>query len=182
MRASVIFALITGMIVYSPVLAQTTTTTTGSASCAKLAQVSADAISNRIAADDASINAPKSVKTLTCLDSFFRGTGLDVVTNILNPTNLLTSIEGQICSAIQNAWSSSLGAPQCGITLSGFNLGFGSLGNLGSGLSCPKLSFGGGGPAIASISTGGNGNGEFRVNGAGVVPAGYTLSTQDGWW
>ncbi|ACB97386.1 hypothetical protein [Beijerinckia indica] len=165
-----------------PAFAQTVNTTTGTAGCAKLVQVSADTISQRIAADDANINAPKSVKTLTCLDNFFKGAGLDVITNFLNPTNLLQSIEGQICNAISSAWQNSLGQPQCGITLTGFNLGFGGLGNLGGGLSCPKLTFGGGGPPMGSISVSGNGNGQFRVNGAGVAPAGYTVSQQNGLW
>ncbi|WP_034999396.1 hypothetical protein [Beijerinckia mobilis] len=165
-----------------PASAQTVNTTTGSAGCAALAQASANAISQRIAVDDANINAPKSVKTLTCLDNFFKGAGLDVITNFLNPTNLLQSIEGQICNAISTAWQSSLGQPQCGITLSGFNLGFGGLGNLGGGLSCPKLSFGGGGPPMGSINVSANGNGQFRVNGAGLAPSGYTVSQQNGLW
>ena len=48
-------------------------------------------------------------------------------------------------------WNSLLGSAQCGLTITGFNLGFGGL---GGGLSCPKLTFGGGGPPIATIGIG----------------------------
>ena len=55
----------------------------------------------RIKADDQNIQAPQSVTKLTCLSNFFNGTGLDVITNLLDPTNLLSAVEGRICSVAQ---------------------------------------------------------------------------------
>ena len=132
----------------SPAAAQSLT---GSAGCTALVQSAANAAAARIAADDADIAQPKSIKTLTCLDNFFNGTGLNVVINLLNPENLLKSIESQICNKLNSVWQNTIGQKQCGITLTGFKIGFLGGANLGGGLSCPKLSFGGGGPPIASI-------------------------------
>jgi hypothetical protein len=87
----------------------------------------------------------------------------NVVTNLLNPTALLAAVTSQICSALTSVWQSTLGNKQCGITLTGFKIGF--LGGLGGGLSCPKLSFGGGGPALGSIGIGANNNGRLYVTG-----------------
>jgi hypothetical protein len=163
----------------TPAAAQTST---GSAGCATLYQTAADAATNRIAADDQNIAQPQSVTQLTCLDSFFKGTGLNVVTNLLNPTQLLNAIEGQICKAISQAWQSSLGSKQCGITITGFKTGTFNLGALGSGLSCPKLSFGGGGPPIGTIGIGGSNSGKLYVTGNGIAPTGYSLPTSMGLW
>ncbi len=96
--------------------------------------------------------------------------------DLLNPANLLTAVEGQICNLVKSEWNSLLGGAQCGLTLTGFNLGFGGL---GGGLSCPKLSFGGGGPPIGSVSTGtgsgiGSGSGLY-IQGNGLSPTGYPL-------
>lgn len=155
------------------VLAQTST---GSAGCAVLVQASVDGASARIQADDASIAAPQSVASLSCLDGFFNGSGLNVVTSLLNPSNLLSSIKGQLCNAAKQAWQSAIGSAQCGLTVTGFNLGFGGF---GGGVMCPRLSFGGGGPPIAGISTsqysGGSG---LYVNGRATPPSGYTLPQQ----
>jgi hypothetical protein len=110
----------------------------------------------------------------SCLDNFFNGTGLNLVTNLLNPTNLLQAVEGQICNALKQEWNSLLGSAQCGLTITGFNLGFGGL---GGGLSCPKLTFGGGGPPIATIGIGAGGAGSgLYINGSGTLPTGYSLS------
>ena len=57
--------------------------TAGSAGCAAITQAAANAASSRISADDTNIAQPQSVKSLTCLDSFFKGTGLNVVINLL---------------------------------------------------------------------------------------------------
>ena len=76
---------------------------------------------------------------------------LNLVTNLLNPANLLQTVEGQLCNAVTSTWNSWLGNVQCGLTVTGFNFGFGGL---GGGLSCPKLTFGGGGPPIATIGLG----------------------------
>ena len=157
----------------APAGAQSTSNTTGSAGCAAIVQAAANGVTSRVQADDATINAPQSVTTLSCLDNFFNGVGLNLVTNLLNPTNLLQAVEGQICGALKQTWNSWLGSAQCGLTITGFNLGFGGL---GGGLSCPKLSFGGGGPPIGTVGlgTGGSGSGLY-INGTGVTPPGYTL-------
>jgi hypothetical protein len=149
------------------------TTTTGSTGCTAITQASVNGLNARIQADDSNINAPQSVTSLTCLDNFFNGVGLNLVTNLLNPANLLQAVEGKICNLVQQTWNSLLGKVQCGLTISGFNLGFGGL---GGGLSCPKLSFGGGGPPIATIGIGVGPTGSgLYINGAGTAPSGYSL-------
>jgi hypothetical protein len=156
----------------TPAFAQSTTT--GSVGCAALAQAAANGMTARMAADQATIQQPKSVTSLSCLNNFFNGVGLNLVTNLLNPTSLLQTVEGQICNAVQSTWNSWLGNVQCGLTITGFNLGFGGL---GGGLSCPKLSFGGGGPTIGTlgggVGTNGSGTGLY-ITGNGMYPNGYT--------
>ncbi|MCR0984111.1 hypothetical protein [Roseomonas populi] len=163
------FAL-TLALVSMPVLAYAQTT--GSVGCAAITQAAADGISARVQADDASIRPPNSVKNLSCLDGFFRGVGLNVISNLLDPTSLLDAVQGQICAAANQAWQSALGSAQCGLTVSGFNLGFGGF---GGGVMCPRLSFGGGGPPIGSVGTGANTTGSLYVNGSPLAPTGYTL-------
>ncbi|GAB0119830.1 hypothetical protein [Acidisoma sp. 7E03] len=157
-----------------PALAQSSTTSTGSVGCAVLAQAAANGMSARMAADQNTIQQPKSVTSLSCLGNFFNGVGLNVVTNLLNPGSLLQSVEGQICNAVQQTWNSWLGQVQCGLTVTGFNLGFGGI---GGGLSCPSLSFGGGGPPISTIGLGAGTNGSgtgLYITGNGMLPSGYT--------
>lgn len=149
----------------------TTTTTTGSVGCTAITQAAANGLTARVGADDQSINPPMSVTSMTCLNSFFSGAGLNVVTNLLNPQNLLNAVEMQICNLVKSEWTSLIGSAQCGLTLTGFNFGFGGL---GGGLTCPKLSFGGGGPPIGSIGLGtGSGSGLY-IHGQGMAPTGYT--------
>ena len=148
------------------------TTTTGSVGCAAITQAAVNGATARIQADNSNIQAPQSVTNLTCLNNFFNGVGLNVITNLLNPGNLLQAVEGQICQAVQQSWSQLIGPAQCGLTLTGFNLGFGGL---GGGLSCPKLSFGGGGPPITTLGIGPNGSGGLYINGTATPPTGYTL-------
>jgi hypothetical protein len=132
-----------------------------------------------IQADNQIITQPQSVTNLTCLNSFFKGTGLDVITNLLNPTTLLNSVEAKICQAAQSAWQSAIGSIQCGLTVTGFNLGFGGL---GGGNFCPTLSFGGGGAPIGSMSigTGTNGQSGLYITGQGMPPSGYTMPSTPG--
>ncbi len=154
--------------------AQTSTTSTGSVGCAVLAQAAANGMSARMAADQNTIQQPKSVASLSCLGNFFNGVGLNLVTNLLNPGSLLQAVEGQVCNAVQQTWNSWLGHVQCGLTVSGFNLGFGGI---GGGLSCPSLSFGGGGPPISTIGLGAGTNGSgsgLYITGNGMLPTGYT--------
>ena len=164
-------------LVLSPMLAGAQTTTTGSVGCATLVQAAANGMTARMAADQNTIQQPKSVTSLSCLGNFFNGVGLNLVTNLLNPGSLLQAVEGQICIAVQSTWNSWLGQVQCGLTVTGFNLGFGGL---GGGLSCPKLTFGGGGPPISTIGLGvgtnGSGSGLY-INGNGMAPTGYPMPT-----
>ena len=143
------------------------------AGCTILAQAAASGLAARIAADDQTIKPPQSVTTLSCLDNFFNGAGLNVLTNLLDPTALLNSVEGKICAYAASAWESAIGGAQCGLTVNGFNVGFGGL---GGGSFCPKLSFGGGGPQIGNIGiTEGTGGSGVYLNGTGLPPTGYTL-------
>ncbi|WOJ91791.1 hypothetical protein RZS28_18860 (plasmid) [Methylocapsa polymorpha] len=159
-------------------------TTSGTPECSTIIQAAANGAAARVAADDKDINPPQAIKSLTCLDHFFQGTGLNVIINLLDPTALLQAIEGQICNAITNSWKNALGTQQCGITLTGFNTGFfgGSGKALGGGFSCPKLTFGGGGPPIGYIGVGANNSGKFTITGKGLPPTGYQLPTSGGLW
>ena len=151
----------------------TTTTTDNTTGCTALAQAAAAGMAAQISADDQSIKAPQSVTQLTCLSNFFNGVGLNVLTNLLDPSSLLKAVEGQICSTVQSAWQSAIGSAQCGLTVTGFNIGFGGL---GGGLLCPKLTFGGGGTAIGGIGTNiGSGSGGYYLNGQAQGPTGYSL-------
>jgi hypothetical protein len=156
-------------------LASAQTTTTGSVGCGVIVQAAANGMTARLAADNQSITQPTSVTQLSCLGNFFNGLGLNLVTNLINPSSLLQSVEGEVCNAVTSTWSSWFGQAQCGLTITGFNFGFGGL---GGGLSCPKLTFGGGGPSITSIGLGegtnGSGNGLY-INGNGLTPNGYAL-------
>jgi hypothetical protein len=156
-------------------VAQTATSTTGSQACATIVQAAANGMSTRISADDASINPPQSVTKLSCLQNFFNGVGLNVVTSLLDPEKLLTAVEGQLCQAVNSAWQATLGSAQCGLTVTGFNMGFGL--GLGGGNMCPKLSFGGGGPPIGSVSTGFNTQQGFGLymSGTPSAPTGYPV-------
>ena len=170
---SLIIAL--SLAAFIPYSAAAQTANTGSAGCATLTQSAANGATARVNADDTDIPQPQSVKNLTCLSKFFSGIGLNVVTNLLNPTALLAAVTSQICSALTSVWQSTLGNKQCGITLTGFKIGF--LGGLGGGLSCPKLSFGGGGPALGSIGIGANNNGRLYVTGNAVAPTSYPITS-----
>jgi len=145
---------------------------TGSPGCAAFTQASANGASVRVEADDVLIRAPSSVTNLSCLDNFFNGVGLNLITDLLDPTSLLETVRGRICALVQNQWNAWVGSVQCGLTVSGINIGF--FGGLGGGLSCPRLSFGGGGPPIATIGAGANLNGQgVYINGTPRRPTGF---------
>lgn len=164
--------------VSGPVIAATGSTATSQANsgsttgCADLAQAASNGVASEIAANAQIVKAPQSVTQLSCLSSFLQGKGLDVITNLLNPADLLNSIEGQICQAAQSAYSDAIGSAQCGITLTGFNLG--GFGISGFGNFCPQLSLGGGGPDWASIGGSlSSGQSSLYVNGTPITPSGY---------
>ena len=152
-------------------LAQTTNPadTGSSAGCTALAQGAASGASAEIAADDQIIQPPTSVTQLSCLSNFFNGIGLNLITNLLNPTTLLSDVEGQICSDATNLFRSATGTVECGITVTGFNLG--GFGNLGFGNFSPTLSIGGGGPTLGSegVST----SAGLGVSTNALTPTGY---------
>ena len=151
---------------------------TGSANCTLITQAAADGITARIQADNHDIAAPQSVTTLSCLDGFFSGAGLNVITDVLNPANLITSVEGKICNMATQAWNSMLGSVQCGLTVTGFDVGFGGL---GGGNFCPRLSFGGGGPSWGTFGVGGSASGGgVIVNGTSLAPTGYPVPANTG--
>jgi hypothetical protein len=175
LAALALCAALPAVSLYSPAWSQTTTlATTGSVGCTAITQAAANGITARVGADDQSINPPLSVTSMTCLNNFFNGTGLNVITNLLNPQNLLNAVEMQICNLVKNEWNSLIGNAQCGLTLTGFNFGFGGL---GGGLSCPKLSFGGGGPPISSIGLGAGSGSGLYIREQGMAPSGYTPPT-----
>jgi len=157
----------------TPITTAITQPSTGSAGCAAITQAAANGLTARINADNLSINPPRSVTTMTCLSNFFNGVGLNVITSLLNPQLLLQAVEYQICNAVQAAWNSTIGQIQCGLTLTGFNLGFGGL---GGGLICPRISFGGGGAPIASLGFGFGSYPGLYINGSGLPPTGYSLA------
>ena len=173
MKATRTFFLAATLALAAPAFADST----GSAGCAAVTQAASNAAQARVAADDKDIAQPNTVKNLTCLDKFFSGSGLNVVMNLLNPTQLLQSIQTQLCTKLTQVWQSALGSKQCGITLTGLNLGFLNAGSLGSGLSCPKLSFGGGGPPIAQIGVGSGNSGKLYMSGKAVAPTGYPITS-----
>ena len=151
---------------------------TGSANCTLITQAAADGITARIQADNHDITAPQSVTTLSCLDGFFSGTGLNVITDVLNPSNLIAAVEGKICNMATQAWNSMIGSLQCGLTVTGFDLGFGGF---GGGAFCPKLVFGGGGPSWCTFGVGGSASGGgVIVNGTSLAPTGYPVPANTG--
>ena len=166
--------------VYAAALVSTTLPAhadTGSANCALITQAAVDGAAARIAADNRDVQAPQSITSLTCLDDFFNGVGLNVITSLLDPNTILNAIKGQICNAVKTSWESATGSVQCGLTLSGFDLGFGGI---GGGNLCPKLSFGGGGPTWGNFGLGGAAGGGVLVNGASVGPSNYELPPNAG--
>ena len=171
--------LLAGLLLVAPAMALGQTATNGSAGCAVINQAAIDGMNGRIQADDHVLTAPTSVTRLTCLDNFFNGAGLNVLTSFTSSANLINAIKGQICAAVNSEWQAIIGSAQCGLSISGFDLGFGFS---GTGLLCPTLSFGGGGPPLGGIGTGfqtGNG-GSLYINGQATGPTGYTLPASGG--
>nr|WP_243429858.1 hypothetical protein [Acetobacter sacchari] len=162
----------------APALAQQTEQS--SSGCGVLTQAAADAVNQRVQANDAYEKQPDSVGALSCLDGFLHGQGLNVISSGLDPTSLLTSLENQlgnqICQAAESAWGNSMGSTQCSLSVSGVNLGLG-FGNVGSGTMCPSLNFGGGGPPLAQGGVGTTTTSGLYVDGSPTLPSGYSASS-----
>ena len=141
--------------------------------CQALVQAAATGAAAQMKADDALISQPESVTKFTCLDSFFNGVGLDMLTSGLDVSSIARSTMGKICSEVSSAWSSMEGSAECGLTLTGpdnnFDLG------LGSGTVCPTLNFGGGGDTLINSGTNGTGTNNWDVDGSLQLPSGYSL-------
>lgn len=151
-----------------------------SSGCQALVQAAATGKAAQIRTDDAMIQQPESVTKFTCLDGFFNGLGLDILTNGLNIASIAQSAMGKICMELTNVWQTMEGATQCGLNVSSFDDNF-NLG-LGAGAICPTLNFGGTGDQL--INTGVNTNGKnsytdnpnaYDVNGSLQLPDGYSL-------
>ena len=110
----------------------------------------------RIAADDAQIQAPVSVRELTCMSFFFDGDVFNVLTDFGGYlVGMLTEAAfREACNLARQAWDATIGNIQCGIVLQGFSIGFG--GSLRGGTFCPTVVLGGNGPAVwgASVMAG----------------------------
>jgi hypothetical protein len=148
-----------------------------SAGCAELQQAAASGMAARMAADERDIRPPQSVTSLSCLDRFFDGIGFNVLTDGIDPMAMLSSagqkLMAQACQVALSAWRSQVGSIQCGLTVSGFNLGFGGL---GGGNYCPQIRLGGNGAAIGSATLGGGtGYNGYYVNGQPMTPTGYPV-------
>jgi hypothetical protein len=165
-------------LVPAPLFAQTT----GSAGCTAIVQSAANAVNTRTANAATNIAQPTSVKNLSCLTNLFNGTGLNLLKALTDPTTLLNTYLNQICNALAADWKKFLGQTNCGVTLTGFKLGFlGGLGKaIGSGLKCPNLTFGGGGPTMEKIGTGTSNNTGLYATGQALPPTGYPLTTKLG--
>jgi hypothetical protein len=174
MRRTLCVTALAATLLAGTALAQTGTG--GSPGCAEISQAAAAGIAARIEADDQAIPAPESVMSLTCLDNFFNGSGLNVMMSNFDPQTMLTAAASralqQVCAAARSAWNQAIGSVQCGLTVSGWNLGFGGL--MG-GSFCPRLSFGGGGPALGSASLSSGAANGFYLTGAPSVPVGYPV-------
>lgn len=116
-----------------------------SAGCDALVRAASDALSARLQYDSQAVKKPTSVRDLTCLDGFFNGIGLQLFTNMTDVGALLDNLGGRLCSALQSAWEAEVGSLRCGLTVTGFDFGFGAA--RGNNF-CPTLSIGAGGAAL----------------------------------
>ncbi len=160
----------------------TATTTQGSANCAVLTQAAATAMDGRINANNSYETQPESVGSLSCLNSIFNASGLNLISSMLSPKDtigsVLSDLENQICSATQSAWNKTVGSvQQCGLSLNGVNLGLGL--DTGGGAMCPSLTFGGDGPQLGSIGVG-TGSTNYYNNGVPQLPTGYSDANPSG--
>lgn len=158
------------------------TTTQGSANCGVLTQAAATAMDGRIKANNNYEKQPESVGSLSCLNGIFNASGLNLISSMLSPQDMIGSVlsdmESQICNAAQSAWSNTVGsAQQCGLSLNGVNLGLGL--DTGGGLMCPSLTFGGSGPRLGSVGVG-SGASNFYNNGVPQLPTGYSDANPSG--
>ncbi|MBV8456923.1 MAG: hypothetical protein JO122_09950 [Acetobacteraceae bacterium] len=140
--------------------------------CTALVQSASQALNAQLAYDSNAVKQPTSVRDLTCLDGFFNGVGLNLFSSMTDFASLLDSLGGRLCSALKSAWNSEVGSLRCGLTVTGFDLGFGGL---GGGNLCPTLSIGGGGASLGSVglSSAGNTGGGYYLNTQIQAPTGF---------
>lgn len=137
-----------------------------SAGCTALIQAGTDAIAEQIRIEEGTIKQPTSVRELTCLGSFFGG-GLSLLASLTDFSSLASELGGRLCTAVKSAWDATLGTASCGLTLTGYNLGFG----LGGGNLCGRLTIGGGGSVLGNFGVGAGGGTYYAPTVA--RPAGY---------
>lgn len=138
-----------------------------SADCAALIQAGQDAVIEQIRLEETTIKQPTSVREMTCLGNFF-GTGLNLLSNLTDFGALAGQFSGQLCSAVRSAWDAALGSANCGLMVTGPQLGFGMP---GGGNLCGRLNIGGGGNVLGNFGVG-MGGGTYAAP-ATVVPTGY---------
>lgn len=144
--------------------------------CDDLQRAAAAGMEMRIAADDAQIAPPMSVRELTCMSFFFDGDIFNVVTDFGGYlVGMLTEAAfREACNLARQAWDATLGNIQCGITLQGLGIGFG--GSLGGGNFCPVVSLGGNGPTIASATLSAGARYEPYIGVSPMAPTGYPVT------
>lgn len=148
--------------------------------CEDLTRAAAAGMELRIAADDEQIQPPVSVRDLTCMDFFFNGDIFNVMTDFEGAlVGMLTSAAmSAACNLAREAWNATLGNIQCGITLQGFNIGFG--GSLGGGNFCPVLALGGGGATLGSATLSAGARSAPYTPVSPMAPTGYPVTLPNG--
>lgn len=150
-----------------------------SAGCDALVRAAQAGMEERIRADDEQIPPPMSVRELTCMSAFFNGTFFDVLEDFEGAlVGMLTeAVVNAVCALAREAWDATIGNIQCGITVQGFNIGFG--GSLRGGTFCPTVTLGGDGPAIFGASLMAGADNTPYVGVSPVPPTGYQLFLPD---
>lgn len=151
----------------------------GSAGCDALVRAAQAGMEQRIQADDEQIPPPLSVRWLTCMSLFFNGIGFDVIEDFMGAlVGMLTEAAvNAVCNLAREAWDATVGQIQCGITVQGFNIGFG--GSLRGGTFCPTVTLGGNGPVVFGASIMAGADNTPYVGVATAPPTGYALFLPD---
>lgn len=177
MKKQMMAFLIISMFIYNEsVIAQTDTNTSNNNAeqtlCNNLAKSAASQIETRIKADNISVPQPQSVFSLSCLNGFFSGAGINIFSNVINPANIVKQITSKICSAVDETWQSVSGSmTQCGLTASIPDIGFNGI-NLGFGSLCSgNVNVGGNGTQVGSVGV--DSSIKNSTNANPTLPTGY---------